>query len=161
VKRGGTGSRSEQEEQPDFLPDLCESGTPNGVGLAGLLAGMDFVMKEGVPKIREHEKKLTKRLLQGLQEIRGVTVYGPKDALKQLSTVSFNFQGMTPSEVGLRLDEEYGILCRVGLHCSPAAHRTIGTFPQGTVRFSLSYFNRLEEVELALQVVSQLAQKEG
>jgi len=161
VKRGGTGSRSEQEEQPDFLPDLCESGTPNGVGLAGLLAGMDFVMKEGVPKIREHEKKLTKRLLQGLQEIRGVTVYGPKDAQKQLSTVSFNFQGAAPSEVGLRLDEEYGILCRVGLHCSPAAHRTIGTFPQGTVRFSLSYFNRPEEVEFALQVVSQLAQKEG
>ncbi len=161
VKRGGTGSRSEVEEQPDFLPDLCESGTPNTVGLAGLRAGLDFVMKEGVEKIRDHERRLTEKLLAGLLEIRGVTVYGPKEAQKQLSTVSFNIQSMVASEVGLRLDEEYGILCRVGIHCSPSSHRTIGTFPQGTVRFSLSYFNNAEEVELALQAVNQLTGKRG
>ena len=161
VKRGGTGSRSEQEEQPDFLPDLCESGTPNGMGLAGLLAGMDFVMKEGAEKIRDHEKRLTERLLRGLMEIGGVTVYGPGTAEKQLATVSFNLQGTAPSEVGLRLDEDFGILCRVGLHCAPAAHRTLGTFPEGTVRFGLSYLNREEEVEEALQAVGRMARKEA
>jgi cysteine desulfurase / selenocysteine lyase len=159
VKRGGTGSRSEQEEQPDFLPDLCESGTPNAVGLAGLLAGVEFVQKVGVEKVRLHEKRLTENLLRGLRKIRGVTVYGPGTAQKKLATVSFNIQGVAPSEVGLRLDEEFGILCRVGLHCAPAAHRTLGTFPEGTVRFGLSYLNREEEVEEALQAVGRIARR--
>jgi cysteine desulfurase/selenocysteine lyase len=161
VKRGGTGSRSEQEEHPDFLPDLCESGTPNAVGLAGLSAGLEFVMKVGIEKIRQHEKGLTERLLGGLLEIDGVTVYGPRTAEKQLATVSFNIRGLAPSEVGLRLDEDFGILCRVGLHCSPASHRTIGTFPQGSVRFGLSYFSREEEVEEALQAVGRIARGEA
>ena len=159
VKRGGTGSRSEHEEHPDFLPDLCESGTPNAVGLAGLLAGLEFVMKVGVGKIRHHEKRLTEKLFQGLLKIGGVTVYGPGTAEKQLATVSFNIQGVAPSEVGLRLDEEFGILCRVGLHCAPAAHRTLGTFPEGTVRFGLSYLNREEEIEEALQAVRRIARQ--
>ena len=161
VKRGGTGSRSEQEEHPDFLPDLCESGTPNALGLAGLLAGLEFVMKVGIEKIRQHEKRLTTRLLQGLREIDGVKLYGPGTAEKQLATVSFNIQGMAPSEVGLRLDEDFGILCRVGLHCAPAAHRTLGTFPEGTVRFGLSYLNRAEEVEKALRAVQRIARGEA
>jgi len=159
VKRGGTGSRSEQEEQPDFLPDLCESGTPNAVGLAGLLAGLEFVMKVGIGKIRHHEKRLTEKLLQGLLKIEGVTVYGPGTAEKQLATVSFNLKGILPSEVGLRLDEDFGILCRVGLHCAPAAHRTLKTFPEGTVRFGLSYLNREVEVEEALQAVGRIARR--
>jgi cysteine desulfurase family protein len=161
VKRGGTGSRSEQEEHPDFLPDLCESGTPNTVGLAGLLAGLEFVIKVGIEKIRHHEKRLTERLLRGLGEIGGVTVYGPGTAEKQLATVSFSIQDVAPSEVGLRLDEEYGILCRLGLHCAPAAHRTLGTFPQGTVRFGLSYFSREEEVDEALRAVGRIARREA
>ena len=161
VKRGGTGSRSEQEEHPDFLPDLCESGTPNALGLAGLLAGLEFVMKVGIEEIRQQEKRLTAKLLQGLREIDGVKLYGPGTAEKQLATVSFNIQGMAPSEVGLRLDEDFGILCRVGLHCAPAAHRTLGTFPEGTVRFGLSYLNRAEEVEKALRAVQRIARGEA
>ncbi len=161
VKRGGTGSRSEQEEQPDFLPDLCESGTPNAVGLAGLLAGLEFVMKVGIEKIRRHENRLTEKLLQGLLKIGGVTVYGPRTAERQLATVSFNLKGVTPSEVGLRLDEDFGILCRVGLHCAPAAHRTLRTFPEGTVRFGLSYLNREEEVEESLQAVGRIVRREA
>jgi cysteine desulfurase family protein len=157
VKRGGTGSRSEQEEHPDFLPDLCESGTPNAVGLAGLLAGLEFVMKAGIENIRRHEKGLTEKLLQGLQKIDGVTMYGPGTAERQLATVSFNIQGIAPSEVGLRLDEDFEILCRVGLHCAPAAHRTLGTFPEGTVRFGLSFLSREEEVEEAIQAVGRIA----
>jgi selenocysteine lyase/cysteine desulfurase len=118
-------------------------------------------MKVGVEKIRLHEKRLTEKLLMGLRKIRGVTVYGPGTAEKQLATVSFNLQGVTPSEIGLRLDEDFGILCRVGLHCAPAAHRTLGTFPEGTVRFGLSYLNREEEVEEALQAMGRIARREA
>jgi len=155
--RGGTGSRSEREEQPDFLPDMCESGTPNAVGLAGLEAGVRWVLERGVEAIRAHEVELTRRLSDGLREIPGVTVYGSQDARLRTAVVSFNIAGMEPSEVGMRLDEEYGIMCRVGLHCAPAAHRTIGTFPAGTVRFALGAFTTREEVDAALRAVARLA----
>jgi cysteine desulfurase / selenocysteine lyase len=157
LKQGGTGSRSEWEVQPDFLPDMCESGTPNAVGLAGLTAGVRWVLGQGVDAIRRHEIELTRRLLDGLSRIPAVTIYGPRDAQRQMATVSFNVAGLEPSEVGLRLDDEYGILCRVGLHCAPAAHRTLGTFPRGTVRFGLSVFNTLDEIDTALKAVREIA----
>jgi cysteine desulfurase family protein len=157
LKRGGTGSNSELEEQPDFLPDMCESGTLNAVGLAGLAAGVRWVLDQGVESIRDHEVAMTQRLIDGLRIVNGVTVYGGLDAQRQTATVSFNVSGMAPSEVGLRLDEEYGIMCRVGLHCAPAAHKTIGTFPDGAVRFGLSAFNTLQEVEEAVEGVHRLA----
>ncbi|MGQ9584682.1 MAG: aminotransferase class V-fold PLP-dependent enzyme [Anaerolineae bacterium] len=157
LKQGGTGSRSEHEVHPDFLPDLCEAGTPNAVGLAGLAAGVRLVLQIGVEAIRARDATLTQRLLDGLQAIPGVTLYGPRDASKQTATLAFNVDRLEPSDVGLRLDEEYGILCRVGLHCAPAAHRTIGTFPRGAVRFGLGYFNTAEEVDLVLGAVGQIA----
>jgi len=157
LKRGGTGSRSEHEEQPAFLPDLCESGTPNAVGLAGLGASTRWVLGQGVERIRAHELALTGQLLAGLAAIPGVTVYGTGDAQRQTATVSFNIAGLEPSEVGLRLDDDYAIMCRVGLHCSPAAHRTLGTFPGGTVRFGLAALNTAEQVAAALAAVAALA----
>ena len=159
LKRGGTGSRSEFEEQPDFLPDLCESGTPNTVGLAGLRAGLDFILGVGIEKIRAHERKMTARLIQGLLRIPGTLVYGSGDAEKQCATVSFNLEDWVPSELSFRLDEEYGILTRVGLHCAPSAHRTIGTFPDGTVRVSMSYLNTEEEIGQTLEAIRTLARK--
>jgi cysteine desulfurase / selenocysteine lyase len=157
--RGGTGSRSEHELQPDFLPDMCESGTPNVVGLAGLEVGVHWVLERGVAAIRAHEVALSRRLMEGLQAIPGVVVYGTLDPELQTATISFNIAGMAPSEVGLRLDDEYGILCRVGLHCAPAAHKTIGTFPAGSVRFGLSAFNTAQEVHLAIEAVHALARE--
>jgi len=159
LKRGGTGSRSEHEEQPDFLPDMCESGTPNAVGLAGLDAGVREVLQRGVDAIRAHEMALTQRLIDGLKDIPGVIVYGGLDANRQTATVSFNIAGMEPSEAGLRLDDQHGIMCRVGLHCAPAAHKTIGTFPTGTVRFGMGLFNTLDQVDTAVDAVRQLAQE--
>ncbi len=159
LKRGGTGSRSEREEQPDFLPDVAESGTPNAVGLAGLLASVEWLGERGVDAIRAHEVDLAHRLIAGLRDIAGVTVYGTLDAELQTATVSFNIGRLQPSEVGLRLDDEHGILCRVGLHCAPAAHRTIGTFPTGTVRFGLGAFNTAAEVDAALAAVAALARE--
>jgi len=157
LSRGGTGSRSEEEDQPDFLPDKYESGTQNAVGLAGLGGAVGFILKTGIDSIRAHEEALTRRLLSGLRQVDGVTVYGTGDAARQTSTVTFDINGLEPSEVGLRLDEEFRIMCRVGLHCSPAAHRTLGTFPRGTVRFGLGYFNTMSEVEAAVSAVAQLA----
>lgn len=157
LMQGGTGSRSEEEYQPEFLPDKFESGTLNAVGLAGLAAGIAWIQEQGITAIREHERNLTRHLVDGLRAIPGVSVYGPADPTLQTATVSFNIAGQSPSEVGLALDERFKILCRVGLHCAPAAHKTIGTFPEGTVRFGLGVFNTLAEVEQGVEAVRILA----
>ena len=161
LKSGGTGSRSEHETQPDFLPDVFESGTPNAVGLAGLDAGVRFVLEQGVERIREHEVGLARRLLEGLREIHRVVIHGEQRGTKRTATLSFTVDGVPCSEVGLRLDEEHGILCRVGLHCAPAAHRTIGTFPTGTVRLSPGFFNTSEEMDRTVAAVGRIAASGG
>ncbi len=158
LKQGGTGSRSEFEEQPDFLPDRFESGTPNGVGIAGLLAGVQFVLDKGVELIRQNEMILTKKLIEGLKEIPQVKCYGPEKQNDRVATLSFNFTNLSPSNGASRLEKEFGILCRPGLHCAPAAHHTLGTFPEGTIRFGLSVFNTEEEIKTAIQAVSLIAQ---
>lgn len=159
LTRGGTGSRSEREEQPDFLPDRFESGTQNVVGLAGLGASLRWLQEQGISKIRQQEEYLCKTMLQGLKEIPGISIYGPKDASQQTATVSINLEGYSPAELGLTLDEEYGILCRVGLHCAPAAHRTLGTFPTGSVRISLGAFHHKNDVDTVLQALQKLSQE--
>ncbi len=157
LMRGGTGSRSESEEQPEFLPDKYESGTPNGVGAAGLGAGVRWILERGVAAIREHEIELTRILVEGLGAIPGVTVYGPRDCRRRTATVSFTVRNKRVSEVGLRLDEECGVLCRVGLHCAPAAHRTLGTFPEGTVRFAPGVMATVDEMVAAVRAVEEVA----
>ena len=159
MRQGGTGSRSEREVQPDFCPDRFESGTSNAVGLAGLLAALEWLQSQGVEHIQAHKEALCKALLEGLTNIPGVIVYGPQDAAKQTATVGFNIRGVEPSTVGLRLDEEYKVLCRVGLHCAPSAHYTLGTFPAGCVRFGLGAFNTLEDIQQAVAAVQELAKE--
>jgi cysteine desulfurase/selenocysteine lyase len=154
---GGTGSRSDSEEQPENLPDKFESGTANLVGIAGLGAGLDWIHKKGLPAIREHHKALTAALIEGLSVIPGVRVYGKADAESSVAIVSFTIQGKTVSEIGFRLDEEYGILTRVGLHCAPAAHKTIGSFPEGTVRLSPGIFTTPEDIEQTLKAIQEVA----
>lgn len=154
---GGTGSRSEFEEQPDFLPDKFESGTPNAVGLAGLEAGVRFVLNRGVETIRAQENELTELLLDGLKTVPGVVLYGPENPSKRIAVVSFTIEGLSPADISLALDEEYNIMTRPGLHCAPSAHKTIGTFPVGTTRFSLGAFNTAAEVQTAVEAVSRLA----
>jgi cysteine desulfurase family protein len=157
LMRGGTGSRSEFEEQPDFMPDKNECGTPNTIGLAGLGAGAAFILEQGVEAVREKEDALTRRFLNHLQELgERVTVHGPLEAHKRIPLVSFNLRDITPSDAAFYLDEQWGIMCRPGLHCAPAAHRTIGTFPQGTVRFSFGFFNTQAQVDLAANALRQL-----
>ncbi len=160
LTQGGTGSQSEFEQQPPFLPDKYESGTANAMGLAGLGAGVRFVLETGVDEIRRHEMELTGQLLDGLSQISSVVVYGPQDAAVQTAVVSFNIGGMEPSEVGLQLDEEYEILCRPGLHCAPSAHKTIGTFATGTVRLSPGLYTTHDDIAKALRAVEHVAKSE-
>lgn len=158
VLAGGTGSKSEEDTQPEFMPDRLEIGTPNAGGLASLAAGVDFVLKKGVKNIHDYEKKLIERTINGLLEIEGVEVVALK-APERTPVVSFRVRGMSVSEVGYALDSEYGICVRVGLHCAPWAHKTFGTFPEGTIRVSLSIFNTEDEIEFFLTALKNIIEK--
>jgi len=157
--RGGTGSNSENEEQPDFFPDRFESGTRNSAGMAGLLAATEFIMKETVESIMSKEKKLGARLRATLSAIEGVTVYGDGAAERLDNICSITLKGVDPTEVSRILDREYRIMTRPGLQCAPAAHKYIGTFPTGTIRFSPGYFNTAEEVDLAVEAVEEIVRR--
>lgn len=154
--RGGTGSLSEHTEQPNFLPDKYESGTPNIIGLAGLHAGVRYVLERGVWAIRAHEQSLAQRLIDGLQALPGLTVLGTGNAELQTGVVSFIADELACSELAFVLDERYEILSRPGLHCAPEAHRTLGTLPGGTLRLSPSLFNTIDEVDRVLAAVGEL-----
>jgi cysteine desulfurase family protein len=159
--RGGTGSASEFEEQPEMLPDKFESGTLNAIGIAGLGAGVRWVMDRKIENIRAHEVALIRNLVEGLQDVPGVKILGPFESSSRTAVVSFTIAGQSVSDVGLRLDEEYGILSRVGLHCAPAAHRTLGAFPGGTVRLAPGVFSTLDEMEFAVAAVKEIALKQA
>jgi cysteine desulfurase/selenocysteine lyase len=155
--RGGTGSRSDEEVQPDFMPDRYEAGTVNVAGLAGLAAGARYLLDAGVAAVRDHERGLVTRFLEGARRISGLTVYGPRPIEQRCGVVSFNVAGLTSSDVGTILDRDYGILSRPGLHCAPRTHRTIGTFPTGTVRFGFGFSNTVAEVDQALGALEDIA----
>ncbi|WP_134683589.1 aminotransferase class V-fold PLP-dependent enzyme [Brevibacillus migulae] len=154
---GGTGSQSEAIEQPTTRPDRFESGTANTVGLAGLLAGVTFILETGVEKIHAHEWSLAKKTIQALQQIKGVDVYGPGTEIERVGVVAFNIHGADASEVSYILDQQYGIATRAGYHCTPLGHRTAGTEERGAVRASFGYFNTDEDVELLITAVTEIA----
>ncbi|OAG27509.1 aminotransferase class V-fold PLP-dependent enzyme [Thermodesulfatator autotrophicus] len=157
IKLGGTGSRSESLEAPKFLPDRFEPGTPNLCGIAGLAAGIDFIEKTGLMKIHRHTTALADLFVEKIKGHPRLKFYGPKERIKAIPIVSVNIEGLSPSEVARVLDKEFQIAVRPGLHCAPLAHKAIGTFPQGTVRFSFGYFNRIKEVELAAEALLKIA----
>jgi len=156
LKEGGTGTDSDSDEQPETLPHGFESGTLNTPGIAGLGAGISFVLEQGIAKIWKKEKFLTQNLIQGLKRIKGIRIYGPGKMEERVPVVSFNVESMDPAEVGFLLDDLYDILVRTGLHCAPHAHRTLGTFPAGTVRVSLGFFNTAEEIRALLRAIHEI-----
>ncbi len=155
--RGGTGSRSEFEIQPDDLPDRFESGTPNGAGIAGLGAGLAWIKDFGLLALREHEVDLTARLREGLGNLPDLRLFGPADAGETTGITSFTLPGKRVSEVGYCLDEEFEVLCRVGLHCAPAAHRSIGSFPEGTVRLAVGPLTTRADIDHTILAVGRIA----
>jgi len=156
---GGTGSRSEMEAQPDFMPDRYEAGTPNTAGFAGLRAGVEFVLSRGLDEIKSKEENLTKVFIEGIGNLPGITLYGQTSVDQRIPVVSFNIDGMDPAAVAWEIDERFKIMSRSGLQCAPAAHKTIGTYPVGTVRFSFSYFNTEEQVIQSIEALEQISRE--
>ncbi|MGV1100815.1 aminotransferase class V-fold PLP-dependent enzyme [Thiovibrio sp. JS02] len=154
---GGTGSNSEEEQQPLLAPDCYEPGTPNTLGIAGLAAGLAFINKTGMETIRRHEEKLTRLLLAGLARIPTLTVYGPPAGPGRGSVVSLRMRGKSVAELAFLLDRRYGIMVRAGLHCAPAAHRSIGTFPEGTLRLSPGFFNSEGDIKAVLAALLSIS----
>lgn len=138
------------------MPDKFESGTMNTPGIGGLGAGIEFLLKEGVEKIRQYEEGLIRQILNGLSGIKGMNIIGPQDEKNRTHLVSFNIEGKDPSDIGCRLDNEFGIMARCGLHCAPHAHKTAGTYPSGAIRVSPGYFNTQKEIEEFLRGVKEI-----
>ena len=159
LKEGGTGSKSEIPEQPDFLPDRFEAGSHNALGIAGLNAGLEYVEQQSIEKLRNHELELCRVFLERTSEIGGLQIYGPDDLAKRVGVFSVSMEGFEPGELAAVLEEQFGLLTRPGLHCAPFAHQAIGTFEQGgTVRFSFGPFITVEDVEYAGDSLRRIAQ---
>ena len=156
VITGGTGSASHEEVQPPYMPDKFEPGTPNLPGIYGLSAALGYLLDQG-DKIRRREEALIRQFLEGLRGVEGVRLAGPWEPERRAAVFSLDFLGMDNAEAAFRLEAEYGILTRCGLHCAPAAHRTLGTYPQGTVRFSPGPFTTDGEIETVLSAIRALA----
>lgn len=156
-REGGTGTFSESEAQPSGRPQRYESGTPNTVGIAGLGAGVDYLLERGVEQIRAHEMALTRAMIEGLSAIPQVTIYGDASAEQRVGVVSLNVAGWNSAEVGTVLDQAFDIKVRCGLHCAPLAHRALGTLPHGTIRASLSAFSSEHDVGAFVEAIGQVA----
>lgn len=154
---GGTGGVSSELTPSDELPERFESGTHNIAGIAGLKAAVDFIVSMGIENIQRDEMILVNRLVEGLLAINGVKVINMNLAKPRGSVVSFTCDGIDPSTVGFTLDKDFDIAVRVGLHCAPLAHRTIGTFPEGTVRVSPGIFNTSEDIDAFLAAMNVIA----
>ena len=157
LREGGTGSQSEHEVQPDFLPDRYEPGSHNALGIAGWKAGLEYILNETVERIRAHEVHLTDQFLRGAAKIRNLVVYGSRHAAERVAVASVRVDDYAPGELSHRLFERGGLMTRSGLHCAPGAHQAIGTYPLGTTRFSFGYFNTPHDIEKALSVLEDLA----
>lgn len=150
---GGTGSFSHLETMPTNMPDAFEAGTLNLPGIIGLNEGLSYIESVGMENIHNHELALTKTFLEGLRSITGVNIIGKQDIQDRTAVVSITIDGMDPASIAYELESTYHIMTRVGLHCAPRAHQTLGTYPEGTVRFSFGYANTLEEVDIALSAL--------
>jgi cysteine desulfurase family protein len=151
---GGTGSASSSLDMPDFLPDKFEPGTQNTIGILSLAASVEEILHAGVEKIRERERALTMRFLSGLEELKNITVYGTGDASRSVALVSLVVQGYDATDTARHLFENHGIVTRSGLHCAPLAHRTAGTYPGGTVRFSFGRGTTESAIDTMLAALS-------
>lgn len=157
LKSGGTGIKTFSHEQPLEMPTHLEAGTLNGHGISGLSAGIDFINKIGIDKIREHELKLMWLFYNQIKNLNNIKVYGDFSSVNRTPIVTFNIGNIDSGDIEQELIETYNISCRAGGHCAPLMHKALGTEKQGAVRFSFSYFNTIEEVEYAIKVIQQLS----
>jgi len=153
---GGSGVESASERMPEALPARLEAGSHNAAGIAGLLAGVRFVLEQGVERIRAHEMELAGLLSEGLREIPGASILGPRDPAQRTAVVSVTAEGYSPDQLAAVLDQVFDVATRAGLHCAPQAHRTAGTLDCGALRFSPGYFTTAEDVRYALESLREI-----
>jgi cysteine desulfurase family protein len=153
---GGTGSHSHIADMPAELPDKLEAGTLNLPGIVSLSVAMDYIKEIGIETIYKQEMSLLARLTDGLSDIHGVRVAGPGNISDKCAIAALDFPAMDNAAIAARLDEEYGIMTRCGLHCAPVAHKALGTFPHGVVRCSLGHMNTDEEVDKLLSALRKI-----
>lgn len=153
---GGSGTESALETMPEALPQRLEAGTQNAAGIAGLLAGVSFVLKQGVERIRKHEMDLTALLIDSLQGVTGLRMLGPSELSRRTAVVSLTIEGYVPDQLAAVLDQVYGIATRSGLHCAPQAHRTAGSLEKGALRLSPGYFNTESEIATAVDSLKNI-----
>ena len=161
IKEGGTGSVSEQWEQPEFYPDRLESGTLNVSGIIGLGAGVDYINARGIENIYQRNRELTDCFLEGLSSsfMTGITVYGPPRSEERLPVIMLNVEGWEPQEATRVLAEDYHIAVRAGYHCTPLAHLAIGSGESGGIRFSMNDLTSFRDVEAALRALSEISRR--
>lgn len=156
-REGGTGSNSEDPEQPSEFPEHLEAGTGNTSGILGLKTGLDYLLQTGIAKIYTHEQELLGRLIEGVAGVSKLKLYGTKNPAKSVSTLSFTIQGYEPAEVGAILDQNFDIASRTGLHCAPLIHDCIGSGRAGTVRLSPGPFTTSAEIDTAISALREIA----
>jgi cysteine desulfurase family protein len=158
LKEGGTGSASEEDRQPAFMPDRFEPGSHNAIGIAGLSVGVKWILDQGIEKLAAHDRELTTTFIDAAREISGLTLYGPQTPRHRVGVFSVRVEGFDPHELSAVLETSYGILTRPGIHCAPLAHEALGTATLGgTARFSIGPFTTLEDVEYASEALAQIA----
>lgn len=159
-RQGGTGSVSEQATQPEFMPDRFESGSHNAIGIAGLSAGVQWLLEKTVAAVHEHDRALCKFFMECVDGVEGLRYFGPQGIKDRMGVFSVRVRDMDPVELANRMEEEFGILTRPGLHCAPLAHQTIGTAPptgKGTTRLSFGPFVELMDVKYAADALARIA----
>ncbi|WP_042198226.1 aminotransferase class V-fold PLP-dependent enzyme [Paenibacillus camerounensis] len=156
LMHGGTGSQSESSEQPDVRPDRYEAGTQNAVGIAGLLAGVRKIKSIGIAKIHHDEWLLTQQLMEGLSGISGLRMLGPKPGAPRSGIVSFTVEGQESAAIAHRLDREYNIAVRAGMHCTPLAHKAAATLESGAVRVSVGVSSTEHDIKRMLDAMEEL-----
>ncbi len=155
-REGGTGGDSASETQPREFPYFLEGGTPNVLGVAGLTAGVRWVQEKGLEQIHRHEMALIERLRLRLDELGGFQVFGHSDSSRRVATLSFRSETLPVAELGGILDQAFDIAVRPGLHCAPYVHRSLGTFPEGTVRVSAGFFNTTQDIDQLAQSLQEI-----
>ena len=159
MKEGGTGTISERPFQPQTMPDKYEIGSHNAIGLAGLSAGVAWLLDRGVEELRRHDERLCKLFLELTDGVENLKVYGPRDVSRRAGVFSVNVGGMAPGELAAVLEADFGMCTRAGVHCAPLAHKTIGTYPAGTCRLSFGAFTTDDDIRRAAAALAEIAQR--
>ena len=168
IREGGTGSVSDRDTQPDFMPDRFETGSHNAIGIAGLSEGVQWILDQGIGTLAAHQRALCEAFIAGISGLRGLEYFGPRGSADRVGVFSVRIRGMDPLELADELEHDFGILTRPGLHCAPAAHQTIGTDQNathrgiaGTTRFSFGAFNTLEQIQIVAAALTTIVTRQA